>query len=313
MINVSNNTSLTRWVPFIFVVLWSTGFIGAKYALPYIEPFNLLLIRMLISLVVFGLLMLAFRSAWPSKSQIMHQLVVGSLVHGAYLGGTFAAIKLHMPAGVTSLLVGLQPLLTALIAWSILGERLYPKQWIGLFLGLLGVSMVLLRGQELGQFDVSMAALIAALIALLGISIGTLYQKHFGKDVDLLSASFFQYLATAVWMALLSGLYEHQQVQWHPELILALIWLVFGLSLSAILLLMYMIREGEASRVASYFYLVPPLTALETWLLFDEVLSVGAIAGVLVTVLGVFLVLKSPRQNVQSSNNKLGKKINLSG
>ncbi len=114
-------------------------------------------------------------------------------------------------------------------------------------------------------------------------------------------------------MALLSGLFEHQQVHWHPELILALIWLVFGLSLSAILLLMYMIREGEASRVASYFYLVPPLTALETWLLFDEVLSVGAIAGVLVTVLGVFLVLKSPRQNVQSSNNKLGKKINLSG
>ena len=165
----------------IFVVLWSTGFIGAKYALPYIEPFNLLLIRMLISLVVFGILMLVFRSAWPSRSQIMHQLVVGSLVHGAYLGGIFAAIKLDMPAVIAALLVGLQPLLTALIAWSILGERLYPRQWGGLFLGLLGVSMVLLRGQSLGQFDVSMVALIAAVVALLGISIGTLYQKYFGK------------------------------------------------------------------------------------------------------------------------------------
>ena len=155
--------------------------------------------------------------------------------------------------------------------------------------------MVLLRGQDLGQFDIDIYALTAAMLALVGISVGTLYQKRFGAGVDLISASFFQYLATALWMALLSFLFEEQQVEWHPQLIGSLIWLVFGLSVTAILLLMYMIREGEASKVASYFYLVPPLTALEAWLLFDEVLSIGAIAGVLVTVAGVFLVLKPPK------------------
>ncbi|OMH39207.1 DMT family transporter [Motiliproteus sp. MSK22-1] len=297
---VNSASTLTRWVPLIFVVLWSTGFIGAKYALPYVEPFNLLLIRMLITLVVFAALMLFFRSKWPSRQQILHQLVVGSLVHAAYLGGVFAAIKLEMPAGIAALLVGLQPLLTALMAWSTLGERLHPRQWIGLLLGLVGVAMVLLRGQDLGQFDISMGALMAAMLALLGISIGTLYQKRFGAGVDLISASFFQYLATALWMALLSYFFENQQVEWHPQLIWSLAWLVFGLSVTAILLLMYMIREGEASKVASYFYLVPPLTALEAWLLFDEVLSIGAIAGVLVTVVGVFLVLKAPGNPARS-------------
>ena len=164
--------------------------------------------------------------------------------------------------------------------------------------------MVLLRGQNLGQFEIGFAALAAAIVALLGISIGTLYQKRYGSGVDLLSASFFQYLATALWMALLSLLFENQQVEWHPQLIWSLAWLVFGLSVTAILLLMYMIREGEASKVASYFYLVPPATALEAWWLFDETLSFGAMAGVLVTVVGVFMVLKQPRTRTERTGFK---------
>lgn len=295
MANKITSATLTRVAPFIFVGLWSTGFISAKYALPYIEPFNLLLIRMLITLVLFAGLALLFRSKWPTLPQAMHQLVVGSLVHGTYLGGVFAAIKLQMPAGIAAVLVGLQPLLTALLAWSVLGERLFRRQWIGLLLGLVGVSLVLLSGQELGKLSISFAALMCAIVALFGITIGTLYQKRFGAGVDLLPGSFFQYLGTAVLMAVLSFMFENQQVDWQLPLIGALVWLIFGISVLAVLLLMYMINEGEASRVASYFYLVPPLAAIEAWLLFGEVLSVGAIAGMLITVVGVYFALKVPK------------------
>lgn len=295
MVKSISSIAPTLWVPLIFVLLWSTGFIGAKYALPFIDPFYLLFIRMLATLVVFAGLILLFRSRWPSPRQALHQMVVGSLIHSAYLGGVFAAIKWQMPAGVVSLLVGLQPLLTAVMAWSMLGERLRSRQWLGLLLGLTGVTLVLLRGQDLGQFEVSLGALLAAMIALLGISIGTLYQKRFGVGVNPLTGSFFQYLATALWMAILTFTFEQQSVEWHSQLIGALLWLVFGLSVSAILLLMYMIRDGESAKVASYFYLVPPVTALEAWWLFDETLSPGSMAGMALTVFGVYLVLKAHR------------------
>ncbi|MCP3664503.1 MAG: DMT family transporter [Gammaproteobacteria bacterium] len=253
----------------------------------------ILFIRMLATLGVFAGLIFIFRSPWPSLRGALHQLVVGTLIHTAYLGGVFAAIKWQMPAGVTSLLVGLQPLLTAVLAWSVLGDRLRGHQWLGLFLGLIGVSLVLLRGEELGQFDISMGALIAAVTALLGISIGTLYQKRFGVGINPFTGSFLQFLATAIWMGVFTLLFEQQIIVWHPQLIMSLLWLVFGLSVTAILLLMYMIREGESAKVASYFYLVPPVTALEAWWLFDETLSPESIAGILLTVLGVYLVLKN--------------------
>ncbi|PLY15757.1 MAG: EamA family transporter [Sedimenticola sp.] len=289
---------LIHWIPLIFVLLWSTGFIGAKYALPFIEPFNLLFIRMLITLGVFAALILIFSSRWPSPRQAVHQMIVGSLVHAAYLGGVFAAIKWQMPAGVASLLVGLQPLLTAVLAWAMFSNRLRPSQWFGLILGLAGVALVLLGGKGFDRFEITVGALVAAMIALIGISVGTLYQKRFGVGVNLLTGSFFQYLATAIWMALLTFLFEEHAVVWDAQLIGALLWLVFGLSVSAILLLMYMIREGEAAKVASYFYLVPPVTALEAWLLFDETLSGLAVAGMLLVVWGVYLVLKPGHQSV---------------
>ncbi len=294
MNNTNAFSSVTRWVPLLFVLLWSTGFIGAKYALPHVEPFNLLFIRMLATLVVFALLILIFRARWPAPRQALHQMVVGSLVHAAYLGGVFAAMKWHMPAGVAALLVGLQPLLTAVMVWSVLGDRLQSRQWAGLLLGLVGVALVLLQGQNLAQVEITLAAFMAIAIALFGISVGTLYQKRFGVGVNLLSGAFFQYLATALWMAALTFTFEQQIVVWHPQLIGALLWLVFGLSVSAILLLMLMIREGESAKVASYFYLVPPVTALEAWWLFDEMLSLGAIAGMLIAIFGVYLVIRTP-------------------
>jgi len=298
----SLGSRLVPVVPFIFVLLWSTGFIGAKYALPYIEPFYLLFIRMVLTIGVFLLLCLWFRVTWPDRRQSLHQMVTGVLVHGCYLGGVFAAIKWDMPAGVTAIVVVLQPLLTALLGWQWLGERLRPVQWAGLLLGLLGVGMVLGSGIEQGEFNLSWPPLLAVIGALLAISVGTLYQKRYGGGVNLLAGSFWQYVSTAVLMAILAWSFETRDVVWDTQLIWALVWLVFGLSVTAILLLMYMIREGEAARVASYFYLVPPMATLEAWLLFDEQLSAIALVGVLIAVSGVYLVLKKPRLSLSSSN-----------
>ncbi|PVZ71817.1 DMT family transporter [Pelagibaculum spongiae] len=283
---------LTQWIPLVFVLLWSTGFIGGKYALPYIEPFYLLFIRMLITLLVFGALISHFKPSWPTFRQAGHQLLVGSLVHAGYLGGVYAAIKWQMPAGIVSLLVGLQPLLTAVIAWFVISERLSIRQWTGLLLGLAGVVMVLLQGQAVGDFQLSPASMIAAAVALVSISIGTLYQKKFGQGVDLLTGTFYQYVATVFWMGLLTWQFEDQLIIWQPQLIIGMLWLVFGVSVAAILLLMLMIRQGAASSVASYFYLVPPVTAIESWLLFDESLSAGALAGMVLAVTGVYLMVK---------------------
>ncbi|MBQ0755686.1 MAG: EamA family transporter [Amphritea sp.] len=293
-----SHSRFARLVPLFFVLLWSTGFIGAKYALPYIEPFYLLFIRMLLTLAVFMGLALLYRSPWPSLRQGGHQAVVGFLVHACYLGGVFAAIKWQMPAGITAIIVGLQPLLTALIGWQWLGERLRSLQWFGLLLGLLGVIAILLSGQNSETLIIRPEAIVAALLALVGISLGTLYQKRFGGQVDLLTGSIWQYLATAVVMGVLAFFFEERQIEWNLTLVLALGWLVFGLSISAILLLMFMIREGEAARVASYFYLVPPVTTLEAWILFGESLNWVQVAAIMVTVCGVYLVLK-PRRKVR--------------
>lgn len=281
-------------IPFIFVFLWSTGFIGAKYALPFIEPFYLLCIRMLMTLVVFFVISLALRSQWPTMSQSAHQMIVGSLIHGAYLGGVFAAIKWGMPAGIAAIIVGIQPLLTALLSWRFLGEKLHSRQWIGLAIGLIGISIVILSTRQTSSDSLSWPATTAALVSLVGISVGTLYQKRFGAGTDLVTGSFWQYVSTALFMGILAFSFETREIIWDPQLMLALAWLVFGLSVSAILLLMYMIREGESAKVASYFYLVPLATSIEAWLLFGESLPPIAIAAIGVTVLGVFLVIRKP-------------------
>lgn len=280
--------SFTRAVPFLFVGLWSTGFIGARWGLPYIEPFNFLFIRMLLTLLAFLGLILWFKAQWPTLKQSGHQLVTGSLIHAGYLGGVFAAIKLDLPAGVAAIIVGLQPLLTAFLSRYIFGQTLSMRGWVGLWLGLLGVVLVLGSGVFNQQFTVHPGALVASLVALFSITIGTLYQKRFGVGVNLLTASFVQYVATAIWMGLLTFGFETREIVWDPHLMGALAWLVFGLSVSAILLLLFMIREGESAKVASYFYLVPLATTLEAWILFDEQLSVLALAGIAITVVGVY-------------------------
>ncbi len=282
-------------IPFFFVFLWSTGFIAAKYALPYIEPFFLLLIRLILTILAFGMLCLIMRAERLTLIQACHQIVAGLMIHGTYLGGVFAAIKWGMPAGIAAIVVGVQPVLTAAVGRFWLGESLRQRQWLGLLLGLAGVTTVLLSGNRPQTFELSWPATLAAIIALVGISLGTIYQKRFGKNVNLLAGSLYQYTGAAVLMAILAGMFETGYVDWQLPLILALGWLVLGISVTAILLLMYMIREGETSRVVSYFYLVPPVAAIEAWLLFDEALSAMAVGAMVVTVLGVYLATKKSR------------------
>ncbi len=283
---------MTQLVPFVFVFLWSTGFIAAKYALPFIEPFYLLFIRMVLTIGVFLLLcaLLKVKSLTPIQSG--HQMVTGFLVHGTYLGGVFAAIKWGMPAGITAIVVGVQPVLTALLGWVALGARLRPIQWLGLGLGFGGVVCVLLSTKVQGGVNFNWPAMLAALSALFGISIGTIYQKRFGQNTNLIAGSLWQYISVALLMAILAWSFETRSVVWAPQLLMALGWLVLALSVSAILLLMYMIREGETAKVASYFYLVPPVASIEAWLLFNESLTFLSMTAIGVTVLGVYLVIK---------------------
>lgn len=284
--------TLINSIPFLFVFLWSTGFIAAKYGLPFIDPFYFLFIRMVLTVGVFLLLCVLFRVKRLPAKQAGHQLVTGFLVHGTYLGGVFAAIKWGMPAGITAIVVGVQPVLTACLGWSFLGERLRPKQWLGLGLGLAGIITVLLSTGQQEGIVLTWPALLSAIAALVGISLGTLYQKRFGSGTNLLAGSVWQYVSVALLMGIMTWLFEDQGVVWDLQLILALGWLVLGLSVTAILLLMYMIREGETAKVASYFYLVPPVASIEAWILFDESLTIVAITAIATTVLGVYLVVK---------------------
>ncbi len=280
-------------MPVVFVGLWSTGFIGAKYGLPYAEPFTLLLYRMLATLVLLGVLAAWYRPVWPSTRALLHTAVTGLLVHGLYLGGVFYAITGDMPAGLVALIVGLQPLVTAIAAVVMLSERVSKRQWLGLMLGLGGVTLVLVEkmaGSELGT-PFPLWTLGWALIALLGISLGTVYQKRFCQGVELIPGTIAQYFAAALFFGIGALMFETRQVEWDIQLLLAMGWLVLGLSIGAILLLMQLIRLGAVSQVASLFYLVPPVTALEAYLLFDERFGALAMVGGLLTVAGVALVV----------------------
>ncbi len=289
---------MVRAMPVVFVLLWSTGFIGAKFGLDYAEPFTFLTLRFLGTLLVLLLIIQLLGATWPRSPLLwLHVAVSGSLVQAAYLGGVFYSIYSGMPAGLAALLVGLHPLLTALIARPWLGERISPVRWLGIGLGLVGITLVLTD-----KLDADAAVLFAgfgleavamAFVALFAISVGTLYQKRFCGGIDLLTGTFIQFLAASALLGVAALLLETREVDWTPAFILTLGWLILGLSVAAILLLMALIRRGEASRVASLFYLVPPVTALEAWLLFGERLGVGAVIGVGISVLGVALAVRA--------------------
>lgn len=297
MTDTSKSSALFSFgVPALFVWLWSTGFIGAKYGLPFAEPFTLLLIRMLLTLALLGVLARVVKARWPGWQGAGHLAITGLLVHGCYLGGVYYAIDGGMPSGIISLIVGLQPLVTSAVAIMVLSEKVSVRQWLGLVLGLLGVCLVLLEKFGLSESQGSFPAwtLIWAALSLAGISLGTVYQKRRGTGADLVSGTFIQYSAAATLFAVGAFAFETREVEWALPLILSMVWLVFGVSIGAILLLMWLIRRGAASQVASLFYLVPPVTALEAYLLFGEKLGLIAMAGGFLSIIGVALVVVRP-------------------
>ncbi|MCK6393143.1 DMT family transporter [Zoogloea sp.] len=285
---------MTRFYPFLFVLLWSTGFIGAKYGLPFAEPLSFLSTRYVLVIAVMGLLALATRAPWPaSPRQWLHIGVTGILVHAIYLGGVFMAIRHGLPAGITALVVGLQPLLTALGAGALLGERVLPRQWAGLALGFGGVGLVVAHKVAAAASTPALAAmLVPAVVALLGITAGTLYQKRFCPAFDLRTGAVVQFIPTLVLTLLVASQTETMAIEWTGQFVFALLWLVLVLSVGAISLLNLLIRGGSAVNVASLFYLTPPTTALIAWAAFGETLTGLALAGMGLTVFGVWLARK---------------------
>ena len=277
--------------PVLFVILWSTGFIGAKLGLPYAEPFTFLLWRYGTVTLLLLALTLVMRAPWPATPvEAAHIAVSGVMVNAVYIGGVFFAINQGVPSGIVSLIVGLQPLFTAVVAGRLLGEKVSGTQWVGFALGLAGVLLVLL--DKISFAGGNRLGVSVSVLALLGITAGTLYQKRFCASMDMRSGGVIQFAASTLVMAIAASLSETMQVRWTGTFIFAIAWLVLVLSLGAITLLNILIRRGAASRVASLFYLVPPVTSLLSFLVFGERLGIMALAGMCVTVTGVALAIR---------------------
>ena len=273
--------------PALFVLLWSTGFIAAKFGLPHAPPFTFLLLRFLLVTLLMLALSVATRAPWPRvRADYAHVAVAALLVHGLYLGGVFVALDGGMPAGTSAMLVGMQPILTVFLAWLWLHERVGPRQWAGLVLGLVGVWLVIRHKVD---FSGGHNGLLPSAIALAGISVGALYQKRHAGHVDLRTGAVIQFGACAVVYAPLALLLDSRPVHWVPAFAFALVWSVVVLSVGAISLLYWLLRHGAASGVARLFYLVPPVTAVLSWLLFGETLDALAISGMVMIAAGVML------------------------
>ena len=285
---------MKRLYPWLFVFLWSTGFIGARFGLPYSEPLSFLLARYLCVIVLMGAIAYLSRAPWPTEPrQWAHIAVSGVLIHAIYLGGVFVSIKHGLPSGIAALVVGMQPLLTAIGAGWLLGERVSTRQWAGLMLGFIGVVFVVA-----GRFGITAdlgPMLIPAFIALLGITIGTLYQKRFCPGFDLRTGSVIQFSVSAVVTGIAIVLFTEFHIVWTGEFVFALGWLVLVLSIGAISLLNLLIHSGSAVNVASLFYLVPLSTALIAWAIFGETLPPISLLGMVLAVGGVYLVVKQRR------------------
>jgi drug/metabolite transporter (DMT)-like permease len=279
--------------PGVFVVLWASGFVGAKLGLAYAEPLTFLAVRMAAAVALIGAIALLTRPKWLSTPGLVHSAITGSLIHGCYLGGVFIAIEHGLSAGMIALVVSLQPVLTSTLANRWLGERVRALQWLGLALGIAGVYLIVRDKATTG--GATPFAWAAGVVALTGITVGTLYQKRFGGGIDWRPGLFIQYGTALVIFALGAFAFETRVIHWTPQFVFAVAWLVLVLSVGAVWLLFYLIRRNAATRVVSLFYLTPPVTALMAWLLFDERLAPLALVGMAVCVAGVFLVNFKPR------------------
>jgi drug/metabolite transporter (DMT)-like permease len=291
-----NPERLVRWMPALFVLIWSTGFVVARFGMPHAPPLGFLALRYALSIGCFALWVLLARAAWPrDRAQVLHLAVAGVLMHAGYLGGVWVAVKAGLGAGLIALIVGLQPVLTAMWLSVNTGgghQRIAPRQWLGLLLGLLGLALVVGHKLRLGEANLFNVA--CGVFALASITVGTLYQKRWVQPCDVRTANLVQ-LAAALLVTAPLVLLENGAWDWgHPELIGAMAWSVVVLTLGGSSLLYLLIQRGAATSVTSLMYLVPPCTALMAWALFGESLGPNVLAGFVLTAFGVALVVRQP-------------------
>lgn len=280
---------LSKIAPLLFVALWSTGFVGAKYGLPYADPFIFLAVRVLIAAVILFAVAAIMKSPIViGASAITRSSAIGFFLHACYLGGVFFSISKGLPAGVAAVVTSLQPVLVSLLAVKVLGEQLRGRQIVGLVLGLIGVVLVLGPSFEA---SIPVSGVIGILVALLGSTTATLLQKKIGADVPLIAGTAYQYLASGLILAIAAVATGGTHIQWSGKFILAFIWLIAVLSVGAILLLLWLLNQGSAASVSSLFYLIPPATALEAFFLFGEKVNTQGFLGIGITALGVWLVI----------------------
>ncbi len=290
-----------RATPAVFVLIWSTGFIVARYGMPHSPPFSFLVVRYVLSIACFLPWIFWAKVPWPqNRMQWLHLSVTGMLMHGGYLGGVWVAVKAGMGSGLSSLIVGFQPVLTAIwLSYSLRGSGqpgVSRRQWLGLLLGFVGLLMVVWRKLTLGSpmDHVTSLNMAFAVGALFSITIGTLYQKRFVQPCDVRSANTVQIMA-ALAITVPLALAETELMQWNPELVGAMAWSVLGLTVGGSALLYVLIQRGAAASVTSLMYLVPPTTAIMAWLLFGETITAATLVGTALTALGVSLVVRPSR------------------
>jgi drug/metabolite transporter (DMT)-like permease len=283
--------TLERFAPALFVLLWSTGFVGAKYGLPYADPFIFLSVRILIAaILLFALARILKMPVGIGRQAVARSGLIGFFLHACYLGGVFYAIAQGLPAGVAAVVTSLQPVLVSVFAVKVLGEQLRRTQIAGLLTGLVGVVLVLGPSID-AQFP--KPAIIAILIALMGSTTATLLQKKLGADIPLISGTAYQYLFSGCVLGLIALATQETSITWNLRFTLAFVWLIVILSVGAILLLLWLLNTGSAAKVSSLFYLVPPATAIEAFFLFGEKVNTQGFLGIGITALGVWLVMRS--------------------
>lgn len=290
---------LKKFAPGLFVLLWSTGFIGVKYGIPYAPPFYFVAIRMAIASILLFIAVSFLRKSQPiTRSIIWPSTLIGLTLHGAYLGGCFFAVSRGLPAGVTALIASLQPVLVSLFAARYLGEPLRARAVSGLVLGLVGLFVVVIpRISTTGVNSISLISIAACVVGLLGGTSGTILQKKYGGAIPTLAGTSIQYAATAFVLLTLAMIFEKPEIQWTTKFVGALAWLVLALSFGAILLLFFLLSFGSAASVSSLYYLVPAATAIEAYFFFDEHISPISLIGTVITVIGVWLVVGKQKES----------------
>jgi drug/metabolite transporter (DMT)-like permease len=290
---------LKKFAPGLFVLLWSTGFIGVKYGIPYAPPFYFVAIRMAIASILLFIAVSFLRKSQPiTRSIIWPSTLIGLTLHGAYLGGCFFAVSRGLPAGVTALIASLQPVLVSLFAARYLGEPLRARAVSGLVLGLVGLFVVVIpRISTTGVNSISLISIAACVVGLLGGTSGTILQKKYGEAIPTLAGTSIQYAATAVVLLTLALIFEQPEIKWSAKFVCAMAWLVLALSFGAILLLFFLLSYGSAASVSSLYYLVPAATAIEAYFFFDEHISPISLIGTVITVIGVWLVVGKQKES----------------